>query len=253
MTDLIVFSVAKNRYAISIEHIIRIVHGENLTQVPTSHKYIDGIMSYEDSIVKVLNFRKLIEMKSHEVELLELFEKLKNGHIAWLQSLENSLKNDEPFTKATNPHLCELGKWIDSFSCYDDDVSVVLTKLTNYHQMLHKKGGEILEIYKEDKTEAIASYERDIKMIYQHTIGALDSFILELDKVSNSIQKLLIYEGKENIFAIKVDAIDDIAHVDASQIMDVDDESSSEFLDISGVLDLNGVLINVISELRLPK
>ncbi len=253
MTDFIVFSVAKNRYAVSIEHIIRIVHGENLTQVPTSHKYIDGIMSYEDSIVKVLNFRKLIEMKSYEVELVELFRRLKKEHIDWLDALEDSLLRGVEFTKTVNPHHCELGKWIDNFTSYDDDIAILLNQLSDYHKQLHIKGGELLDISVQDKQKAKMLFETEMQNTYKHTLGIIDSFMSQMDKVSNSLQKLLIYESKEKIFAIKVDAIDDIAHVDASQIMDTDDESSSEFLEFSGVLDLNGVLINVISELRLPK
>ncbi len=253
MTDLIVFSVAKNRYAVSIENIIRIVHGENLTQVPTSHKYIDGIMSYEDSIVKVLNFRKLIEMKSYEVELVELFTRLKKEHVDWLDALEDSLLEGVEFTKTLNPHHCELGKWIDNFTSYDDDIAMLLKKLSDYHKQLHIKGGELLDVFGYDKQEAKLLFETEMQSTYKNTLGVLDSFISQMDKVANSLQKLLIYESKEKIFAIKVDAIDDIAHIDASQIMDADNESSSEFLDISGVLDLNGVLINVISELRLPQ
>jgi len=253
MIDLIVFSVKKNKYAINIDNIVRILQPIELRAVPTSHKYVDGIMSYEGSIVKILNFRKVIQIISYEDELIKLFKKLKQAHITWIKSLEESLKNDEPFTKATNPHMCELGKWIDSFSTYDDEVKNLLAELIKHHEELHIRGGEALEVYKEDKEKAIEIFNNEMKSIYKNTIAALDSFTFKLDRVSNSMQKLLIYEGGEKIFAIKIDAIDDIAHVNESDIMQSDDEGFSEFLDVSGVLDLDGVLVNVISQVRLPK
>jgi len=149
--------------------------------------------------------------------------------------------------------MCELGKWIDSFSTYDDEVKNLLAELIKHHEELHIRGGEALEVYKEDKEKAIEIFNNEMKSIYKNTIAALDSFTFKLDRVSNSMQKLLIYEGGEKIFAIKIDAIDDIAHVNESDIMQSDDEGFSEFLDVSGVLDLDGVLVNVISQVRLPK
>lgn len=146
MIDLIVFSVANNRYALNIDNVVRIIQATSLTEVPNSHKLIDGIISYEGNVLKVLNFRKLLNMKPHEEDISEFKE--------------------------------------------SDD------------------------------------YE----------------------------QKFIFFVNNNTTFAIKVDDIDDITHVEESGIMMGDDEhNSSEFLDIMGVLDLNGVLINVISELRLPK
>ena len=145
MVDLIVFSVDKNKYSLNIDNVVRIIQAINLTEVPNAHELIDGIMPYENNVIKVLNFRRLIGLESHKEDI-----------------------NEEE----------------------------------NYE------------------------YE----------------------------QKLIFFENLDDTFAIKVDKINDIAHIEESDIMSSDeDHNRSEFLDISGVLDLDGVLINVIKELRLPK
>lgn len=55
-------------------------------------------------------------------------------------------------------------------------------------------------------------------------------------------------------FAIKVDTIEDIAHVEETDIMNSDTESEdSELLELDGVLDLNDVLVNVIKTINIPK
>ena len=254
MIDLIVFSVLNNRYALGIDNIERIIQVADITKIPTSHNLIDGIMSYEDKVIKILNFRKLIGVTDYELELVELFKKLKDSHITWIDAFKKSLYEGEKFTKAINPHMCELGKWIDGFTSYDDRVTEVLAVLIDYHKKLHIRGGETLEIYKEDEELARNIFENEMKQIYTKTINALDTFILEIEKVANSLQKLLIYESVGGTFAIKIDKIDDIAHVQESDIMNGDNEyKTSEFLDIEGILDIDNVLINVISELRLPK
>ncbi len=142
MIDLIVFKVGNNSYALNIENIHRIIQVVELTEIPNAHEFIDGMMSYENNIIKVLNFRKLIGLPSHEDE----------------------------------------------------------------------------------------------------NVNAEDSSL-----------KLLFYEKDGSSFAIKVDSIEDIAHIEESDIMHSEDEhSKNEYLDLEGVLDLNGVLINVIKTVHIP-
>jgi len=140
MIDLIVFSVDKNKYAINIENVQRIIQAVELSSIPNAHPYIDGMMSYEDSVVKVLNFRKVVGLED-----------------------------------------------------------------------------------KKDKN------------------------------LSDSSQKFLFYENTENKFAVNIDSIDDIAHIQESDIMSADDDNvNNEFLDFDGILDIDGVLINIIKTIKLP-
>ncbi|MDA7817387.1 chemotaxis protein CheW [Sulfurimonas sp.] len=140
--DLIVFSVGNNRYAIDIENVQRIIQAVELTTIPNAHPFIDGMMSYEDSVIKVLNFRKLTNMEPHE-----------------------------------------------------------------------------------DESKSI----------------------------EDSTLKFLFYDNGDEKFAIKVDSIDDISHVEKSEFMTGDeDKNTSEFLTLSGVIDIDSVLINVIKTIKLP-
>ena len=254
MTDLIVFSVGSNRYAMNIENIQRIIQASALTAIPNAHPFIDGMMSHEESVIKVMSFRKLIKLVSYEEELKILFAKLKIAHKDWVDALKISIHTGSTFTKTTNPHMCDLGKWIDNFTSYDDRVSEVLSELVEYHKQLHLKGGEACEIKKVNPEEAKHIVDVDVNDIYNHTMGALDTFVAELGTVANSLQKLLIYDNNGKKFAIKVDMIEDIAHIEERDIMANDsNKESSEFLELDGVLDLNGVLINVIKTVNLPR
>ena len=253
MIDLIVFSVGSNRYALNIENIQRIIQADTLTNIPNAHPYIDGMMSHEEYIIKVMSFRKLTNNTSYEEELKSLFATLKQEHKEWFDALKASIHSGSAFTKTINPHMCDLGKWIDNFTSYDDKVSEVLSELVSDHKQLHVLGGEALEISKRDREKAKEIVDVTIADIYSATVSALDSFVLELDTVANSLQKLLIYDNNAKKFAIKVDTIEDIAHVQETDIMANDlEEHLSEFLELEGVLDLNGVLINVIKAVQLP-
>ena len=254
MIDLIVFSVGENKYAMNIENVQRIIQATSLTNIPNAHKYIDGMMSYEEKVVKVMSFRKLIGMQTYESELRALFETLKQGHADWVGALKHSVETGKKFTKTLNPHACALGKWIDSFTAYDDTVVEILNELIEYHKQLHLTGALVLETLQTDKEKAMSLFNIDIQNIFEHTMGALDTFIDEFDTVGNSLQKFLIYDSEKSIFAIKVDTIEDIAHIQESDITETDsDYDVNAFLELDGVLDINGVLINVIKSVTLAK
>lgn len=253
MIDLIVFRIGINRYAINIENIQRIIQAESLTNIPNSNIFIDGMMSHEKKVIKVLNFRKLIGMDSYDEELKTLFIKLKAAHSAWVDSLRVAVETKSEFTKTTNPHMCELGKWIDAFTSYDDSLSLIFNDLVENHKQLHHKGQDILDIQKSDEVAAKNMFDVDINNIYAKTMGALDVFTNELDTVANSLQKLIIYEYKEKVFAIKVDDIEDIIHADESSIINSNENVENNYLELNGILELNGVLINIIKHVDLPR
>ena len=252
MIDLIVFSVGSNKYALNIENIRRIIQATELTNIPNAHKLIDGMLSYESKVIKVLNFRKLINIESYDEELGTLFVNLKKAHQEWIDGLRHAVENSLPFTKTTNPHMCELGVWLDNFNSYDDKVSVILKRLIHNHKSLHVRGGDALALSEADPKKALKLVNGEIQDAYNSTMGDLETFMEELDKVANSLQKLIIYESNNKIFAIKVDKIEDIAHIQESQIIYSKEEESNEFLQLDGVLDLDNILINVIKNINIP-
>jgi len=253
MIDLIVFSVGNNRYALNIENIQRIIQSKSLTDIPNVNALVDGMMSYEDSVIKVLNFRKLIGLNTYEDELEKLFNTLIEAHVDWVESFKDSINNDVEFKKTTDPHKCELGQWLDSFNSYDDEISVIINNLMRNHKNLHSKGAEILEVLNYDKSKAQEMVKTDLLDIFSLTMSSLESFVSEVDTVANSLQKLILFEKDKISFAIKVDSIEDIAHIEESMIMSSNDEHNiNDFLELQGVLDIDGVLINVIKTVDLP-
>jgi len=254
MADLIVFSVGSNKYALDIENIQRIIQATELTNIPNAHPLIDGMLSHEDKVIKILNFRKLINIQSYDEELHALFGRLKDEHQEWMDALKHSVENNASFTKTIDPHKCELGIWLDSFNSYDDRVSAILKDLMSNHKMLHERGGDVLAIAKNNQDKAVNLFNTQVYDNFILTMGNIEIFIAELDKVANSLQKLIIYENSEKVFAIKVDKIEDIVHVEDKDIIDANgDDNSSEFLTLGGILDLNHVLVNVIKSIKIPR
>ncbi len=253
MTDLIVFGVGNNRYALKIDNIQRIIQSVELTDIPNAHELIDGMMSYEGKVIKVLNFRKLIALPMYEDELRKKFAELKVAHQNWVDELRDSIYKGVPFTKTTNPHKCELGIWLDGFKSVDEVITAILNELVNNHKQLHMLGAEALEVYNSDIEKAKEIVDQEVELKFHQTMSAIDTFIAKLSSVANSLQKLILYEKNEKYFAIKVDTIEDIAHIEEDAVMRSEESHDfGELLELEGVLDMDGVLINVIKNIDIP-
>jgi len=254
MADLIVFKVQDNLYAMDIEHIQRITQAKSLTPIPNAHPFIDGMMSHEERILKVVNFRKMVGVESYDAQLSTLFASLKGQHKEWVDALNYAVSNKTHFQKTTNPHECELGKWLDSFTSYDDHVTQILKGLNENHKLLHNCGGEIVAMQEDNPEAAQKMADVEVHGYFQKTMGAVDTFMSEFDVVADSLQKLLIYNNGVDTFAIKVDEIVDIAHIEAENIKESENTNKvSQFLELQGVIELEENLINVIKEVSLPQ
>ncbi len=105
-----------------------------------------------------------------------------------------------------------------------------------------------------DFIDGMISYENNIvKVLNFRKLIGLDAYEDEEKSLDDSSLKLLFYENKSEKFAIKVDSIEDIAHVGESKIMNLkDEESGSKYLELWGIVDINNILINVIKTIKIP-
>lgn len=66
MEDYIVFTVGDNYYALGVESIQRIIQVPAVTAIPNAHPMVEGMMSYEDRVIKVVSFRVMMGMERFE-------------------------------------------------------------------------------------------------------------------------------------------------------------------------------------------
>jgi len=66
MEDYIVFTVGDNYYALGVESIQRIIQVPTVTVIPNAHPMVEGMMSYENRVIKVVSFRAMMGMGTYE-------------------------------------------------------------------------------------------------------------------------------------------------------------------------------------------
>jgi chemotaxis signal transduction protein len=251
--DYIVFTVGTNFYALNVANVERIVQMPSVTSIPNAHPFIDGMMSYEKRITKVINFRKMTAMDAHEEEIAALFKRVASDHQTWVETFMAAMENNTGFALTIDPHACRLGKWLDGYSTHDQDVLAVLKVLRPAHASLHDRGRDILALRESNPAEALEQARREIISIFSTTLGEIAKMGEMSESISGHMQKLLIYQAGESFFAIKVDGIDDMARIEPSMIKSVDTTNSvGMFLELSGVVEMGERLVNVVKSVSMP-
>lgn len=76
MEDYIVFTVGDNYYALGVASIQRIIQVPSVTAIPNAHPMVEGMMSYENRVIKVVDFRVMMGMKRFDENATSKSQKL---------------------------------------------------------------------------------------------------------------------------------------------------------------------------------
>jgi len=253
MKSFVVFSVLDQDFGIDIECVKRILPAQPLTKMPDEGEHIEGMFQYEDEVLKVVSFRRLIGQKSYSQQLAEMFPELKGQHKAWLDALIESVEEGKPFSKTTDPHACHLGKWIDSFHPDNKEVIEIMKELSFHHQRLHNSAIDVLEKRETCADEAHQWIEDNVQDIYKNTLSYLSKISEKTDEVAVDLQRCLIVNGKEGgSFGVNIDAVKDIVHIEEDHLHKVSEvQTMGEFMNVDAILEHNNKLVTIIKEISV--
>ena len=69
---------------------------------------------------------------------ITMLKEREKDHRNWLSELESSVKENRPFTLATDHHKCKFGQWYDSYVPKSYEESEFLKKFEMPHKRIHE-------------------------------------------------------------------------------------------------------------------
>lgn len=252
MKDYIVFTVGSNYYALDVSFVERIIQIPSITIIPNSHPFMDGMMSYENRVLKVVNFRKMIGIDSYEEETLAFFLQVKNDLFQWVKILSEAIELQNDFCLSTNFHTSPLGIWLDKYNTHDTEILSIVKVLRSLYSKLYEIANSALTLRTTDLKASKNLIKYDINELFPTIVSELEKIISVSDVIAQQRQKLLIFQ-EDHCFAIKVDMIQDIVTIQSSMLKEIDRSSKlSSFLEIEGVVEIGERLVNVVKTVKLP-
>ncbi len=223
----ITFSTAEASFAIPLEQVLYIEKDvQRNLRVDELDEFNHGVITFQNNTVQLFDFNKLLGTKNHQQMMKALISKLnemEEQHKDWLDALENSVKNNMPFTQALDPGMCTFGQWYDKFETDNEELTETLQRFDIPHKKLHTLAQELLGLNQEEHAKAISDLEQECV----NTLAELTHlFQLTKERAESSIRPIIIFvehnEGK--ITALRLDNINDIVNFEQRNFCEDDSD-----------------------------
>jgi len=210
--------VNKQSYLLDTDLVTELLHFVKPQSTSYHDEKIDGVIKHKNKIIPIVSIRKLLDFISFKDEQVSFIDKVEKQHIAWVKEFEHSFKTGETFTKALDPHKCELGKWIDKTkACLHCNthgfVDLLSQEVVDYHDALHQNGAKFLE----EKDEDCQSQIDSIKSIAQKTIEGLHVVSQNIEKLTSAFEQVVLVNIDGKDIGIVVDRIDKTHDLDEKE------------------------------------
>jgi chemotaxis signal transduction protein len=211
--SVITFSTREATFAIPLEQVKYIEKDvKRNIKVGELDRFNHEVITYQNSAVPLFDFSTLTGSRSQVEEiknLVTLFNEREKDHRDWMDALDSAIKNDTPFTKATDPNKCEFGVWYNSFSSNDSDLQEVLAKFDVPHKRIHSLAESLLTLAKQDKTQALEKLDKERNTTLAELLRLFET---ARERVKNSDRPIIVFveQNNQEISALRLDNIQDI-------------------------------------------
>jgi len=238
--------VNKQSYLLDTDSVIELLHFVKPHSTSYHNDKIDGVINHKEKIIPVVSIRNLLDFTSFKDEQVAFIKKVEDQHRSWVTEFEHSLKTGESFTKALDPHKCELGKWIDkTIACLHCNtngfVDLLIEEIVEHHDALHQRGAKFLQ-------ESDGDLEKKIELINAtatKTINGLEVVADNIEKLTSSFEQIVLLNIDGIDVAIVVDRIDKTHDLDEKEFFTSTKNLSkdSKYIQFINYYDIEGTLM----------
>jgi len=242
------FRVKDTRYAIPVSQVREIINFEtNITSVPNSPPNTLGVINLRGTTIPVYDTRGIMGhdslLKERET-LINTLKQREQDHKNWLEELRNCCQENREFKLQRNSHLCEFGKWYDTYlsdSNISYEIRSHLERFAEPHQEIHGLADKVDALLHQNEHAQALTLIDNAKYT---TLGKMvNLFAGFYDMINEQREKdvALVISWEEKVGAFPVDKIDSIDYL--SEITPLNVFSSSKLVSNYGKKNDHTILI----------
>jgi purine-binding chemotaxis protein CheW len=217
----VIFQVAENRFALDCESVAELLTGieDQISGATAIGRDMVGIFNHRGTVLPVFDFRRALGKQTFAEryqEMTEFIQAREQDHISWLEDLRRSAETGAKFTKATDPTLCNFGKWYESVKNSPEELqrltmgSVAIAHLFEAfdqpHRRIHGIANRVLELTAD---KCLDEAFRLIQQTWDNELSMMKelfkTFLLQYRRTLRSTAIILHGEGRSA--ALLVDSI----------------------------------------------
>lgn len=194
----LLFTLGKRNFAVNSSIITSIaVLPDDITPIPESPDYIDGIITLRGDVIPLIELRLLFSMSSLVSEFKQFNANLdvrKQDHINWVKELEKCVETGTEFKLATDPHRCKFGIWYDNYSDENYEIMNHLRKIDAPHKALHATAESVLQCTQDhDNCSRKICLKEDLNRAKTELVPQIIQLIDEAKKIfKENFKKMMI-------------------------------------------------------------
>ncbi len=217
------FWVGDSLFAMNLENVLSVEQDSSAIQPdPFQGRGSLGIVKHHGVPVRVFDFAEFLGISScgeQKEALINTLVAREQDHVDWLNALEHSLKSDEPFTKARNPHQCAFGKWYDRFESRDEELMDIMRQFDTPHKRIHALADQLLNLKERGNAEQALQQlgvERNTTLVELRRL-----FDRARGQIRDSIRSVLLFvttDGKAPRVALRLNEISNMVSFTPDQV-----------------------------------
>lgn len=163
----VIFTLKNERYGVATPYVRSMVAMPEITKIPDAPKHIRGVIKIREQVTPLVDLRRRLGMSSFLDKIKDqttMLQQREKDHRNWLMELENSVKENRPFTLATDHHKCKFGQWYNSYVPKSYEESEFLKKFERPHKRIHQvaiRVEDFIEKKEQDKAMELIASTRD--------------------------------------------------------------------------------------------
>ena len=217
--QLVTFSIAGEEYAFPIEIVKEILRVGNITEVPETSEYILGILAVRDTLLPVIDLRKLFGFSDLARDVNQEVDKILKEHEDFVRNLKNSIETGSPFRGELDHNKCSFGLWMKKFITSSEKINQTIEVMKKDHQLFHELAKITLQKVKEhSKESALQFFENDMLPVFEKLKRHFKNLKEAISEDIKEDQRILVLEIFNIPVGILVDKIKQVIRVSKDSI-----------------------------------
>ncbi len=217
--QLVTFLTAGEEYGFPIESVREVLRVERITEVPEAPDYVMGIFCIRNTLLPVIDIRKLFDISSYIDDIQDEIVSLEKEHNYWLDSYRHAVESQTSFGGILNADKNETGRWIESFRTSSELIAKVIQDIRFINQKQMLKAREIIANYHlNSRAETMAVYEKEIVTISNQILLKFSELKEAIKKEIREDQRVLVVEINKMPVGILVDRMQQVIRILESNI-----------------------------------
>jgi len=206
----VVFTLKNERYAVATPYVRSMVAMTEVTKIPDAPEHVRGVIKIREQLTPLIDLRSRLGMRSFLDNIKDqttMLQQREKDHRNWLMELENSVKENRPFTLTTDHHKCKFGQWYDSYVPKSYEESEFLKKFERPHKRIHQVAIRIKDfIEKKEQNKAMELIDSTRDNELAEMINLFSNFA-KITQEQAKKELIIVLENNKARSAIAVDSI----------------------------------------------